>query len=106
MSDRQKEDAMDDFFTIQLNIADKVHRLRCRRSEEVLARRAAKLVNEKILQYGGHFNNSEIGLTDLLAMVAFHFSVEKLKIEETQDVSPIHDKIEELSQTVEEYLNS
>lgn len=97
---------MDDFFTIQLNIADKVHRLRCRRSEEVYARRAARLVNEKILQYGGHFNNSEIGLKDLLAMVAFHFSVEKLKMEEKDDDSPVYDKIEELSLKIEEYLNS
>lgn len=97
---------MDDFFTIQLNIADKVHKLRCKRSEEVLARRAARLVNEKILQYGGHFNNPDIGLNDLLAMVAFHFSVEKLKLEEVQDVSPVYDKIDELSLKLEEYLDS
>lgn len=97
---------MDDFFTIQLNIADKVHRLKCKRSEEVYARKAARLVNERILHYGSYFNNSEIELKDLLAMVAFHFSFEKLKLEEENDESPVYNKIEELGLKIEENLGS
>ena len=97
---------MDDFFTIQLNIADKMHKLRCRRSEEAQARKAARQVNETILKYGGHFNNSEIGLKDILAMVAFHFSMENMKLKDKEDTSPICDKMEELSQLIEDYLNT
>ncbi len=102
-----REDALnDDFFTIQLNIADKIHRLRCKRSEEALARRAARQVNETILKYGGHFNNSELGLKDLLAMVAFHFSMENIKAEDREDTSPVYQKLDELSREIEEYLKS
>ena len=97
---------MDDFFTIQLNIADKVHKLRIKRSEEALARKAARQVNDAILKYGGHFNNSEIGLKDLLAMVAFHFSMQNMSIKDEIDTTPISDKIDELSHLVDDCINS
>ncbi len=96
----------DDFFTIQLNIAEKIHKLRCRRSEEALARKAARQVNETILKYGGFFNNSQLELKDLLAMTAFHFSMENMKMKDREDVSPVYDKLQSLSLEIEEYLNS
>ena len=97
---------MDDFFTIQLNIADKNYRLNCKRSEEALARKAARRVNETILKYGGHFNNSKIELKDLLAVVAFHFSMYNMMIKEEIDTTQISDKIDELDHLIDDYLNS
>lgn len=97
---------MGDFFTIQLDIADKVHRLRCKRSQEVLARRAARSVNEKLLAYGNHFNDPNMQRTDLLSMVAFHSTFEKLQLDEEHDISPIFDKIDHLSQEIDQFLGS
>ncbi len=96
----------DDFFVIQLNIADKIYRLRCRRSEEALARKAARQVNDKIKLYGGHFESPDIELKDLLAMVSFQLSMDNLKKEDKEDASPVYKRLDELILEMENYIKS
>lgn len=97
---------MNDEFIIQLNIADKVYKLRCKRSEEALARKAARQINDKILQYRRVFTGPELELKDLLAMVAYQLSLTNLKMENSGDTSPVFDKLEELNLELEDYLRS
>ncbi len=97
---------MNDEFIIQLNIADKHYRLRCKRTEEALARKAARQINDKILQYRRTFSGPELELKDLLAMVAFQLSLSNLKHDELEDVSPVYEKLEKLSLELDEYIRS
>ncbi|MDR3061634.1 MAG: cell division protein ZapA, partial [Dysgonamonadaceae bacterium] len=68
-----KVNAMNDELGIQVNIGRKVYRLRCKRSEEQLYRIAVRQINDKILQYQSNYNKG-MEVSDLLAMVALHFS--------------------------------
>ncbi len=97
---------MNDEFIIQLEIADKRYRFRCKRSEEAIARRAARQINDKILQYERAYPESGLELKDLLAMVAFQLSFEDLKVEKKADASPVFDKIKGLNLELEDYLKS
>ncbi|GBU07926.1 hypothetical protein AwDysgo_12570 [Bacteroidales bacterium] len=96
--------AGNDEFVIQLNIADKVYKLRCKRSEEVVARKAARQINDKILQYRRTFSGPDLDLKDLLAMVAFQLSMTNLVLENKDDVSPVFKKLEDLTLEIETYL--
>ncbi|HEY5498754.1 MAG TPA: cell division protein ZapA [Bacteroidales bacterium] len=97
---------MDDTFTINLYIADKHYPLRIKRSEEELVRRAAKLINDKIALYRGHFNvdDSDLELKDLLAMAACQIAIQALKAEERTDNSPIAESIIQLNKELEDFL--
>ena len=97
---------MEDTFTINLYIADKHYPLRIKRSEEELVRRAAKLINDKIALYRGHFNvdDSDLELKDLLAMAACQIAIQALKAEERTDNSPIAESIIQLNKELEDFL--
>lgn len=97
---------MNDEFTIRLEIADKYYRLRCKRSEEQIMRKAAKQVNELVNQYRGEFPGPDLELKDILAMVAFHLSSQNLKKDKIADVSPVFGKLEDLSFELDSYLLS
>ncbi len=97
---------MTDEFVIQLNIADKIYKLRCKRAEEGILRKAAKQVNEMILRYRAAFPGSELELKDVLAMVACQLATVNLKNEEIKDVSPVFDKLEEMNLELEDYFRS
>jgi cell division protein ZapA len=96
----------DDFFKIQLYVAEKHYPLNCKRSEEGLFRKAAKDINDKILKYSSTFPAAKLELRDLLAMAAIHISAENLKEKQVKDTSPLFDKIEALDKELEEYLKS
>jgi cell division protein ZapA len=95
----------DEFFKIQLYVAEKHYPLNCKRSDEGLLRKAATNINNKILKYSSAFPGAKLELKDLLAMVAIHISAENLKMKLNKDTSPLFDKIEALDKELEEYLN-
>ena len=99
---------MSDEFKIQLEIAGKTYPYICERNhhEELFARRAAKQINDKMLQYRRSFSGPEIGISDLLAMVAFQLSLSDVKLVEDKSMSPLFEKLEELSQELENYLGT
>ena len=97
---------MEDTFTINLYIADKHYPLRIKRSEEELVRKAAKLINDKITLYRGHFKveDSDLELKDLLAMAACQIAIQALKAEERSDSSPMTESITKLNKELEDFL--
>lgn len=97
---------MNDEFVIQVNIAGKYYKLHCKRSEEYLYRKAAKQINDKILQYEATFPDAGLELKDLLAMVAFQLSLGDVKMEDKEDVSPVFKKLDELNLDVEKFIIS
>ncbi|MDH8701096.1 cell division protein ZapA (FtsZ GTPase activity inhibitor) [Dysgonomonadaceae bacterium PH5-43] len=97
---------MDEKFKIQLKLADKYFPYVCRRSEEEVLRKAAASFNERILKYSTHYANEEFTLKDSLVLAGFQFSLEVLKKERKEDISPLFNRLEMLNGELEEYLNS
>lgn len=93
---------MDDKFLIHVEIAGRGYGLRINRSEEQIAREAVKQIREKMSQYRKVYPEAEE--KDLLAMVAFQLSIENLKFEDRNDIDPFTEKVEELTNELENYL--
>ncbi len=66
--------------TITVNIADRPYRLKIRREEEELIRRAVKEIDLHIRDYSDSFAFQD--KQDLLAMVLLHFSSTSLRLEQ------------------------
>ncbi len=93
---------MDDKLSIRVNVADRYYPLRIRRDEEERIRKAAKMINEKVIQYKQHYSDKDH--QDFLGMAALQFVIKLLELEEKQDDSPIIDKVRELDQVLSELL--
>lgn len=93
---------MNDRFLIHVEIAGKSYGLRIDRSEEQNARKAVLQIRKMMDQYRKKY--SDVDVKDLLAMVAFHLSVENVELEEKNDTSPFTEKIQELTDELEGFL--
>jgi cell division protein ZapA len=95
-----------DEFQIQLKIADKHYPLNCKRSEEGIIRKAASYINDKLLpRYRSFYSEANFEMKDLLALIAFQISLENLSAKKNEDLSPLFNKVEQLSNELEEYLS-
>jgi len=93
---------MEDKFSIRVNVADRFYPLKIDRSDEEKIRKAAKLINEKVLQYKQRYTDKD--LQDFLAMAALQFVIKLIESENRFEVSPIIDEISELDEWLGEYL--
>jgi len=90
---------------IHVDIAEKTYGFRIDRNEEELARKAAKQIKNKLAQYRRAFAQS-VDISDLLAVVTFQLSLNNLQLEGKNDTAPFTDKIEQLTNELEAYLDS
>lgn len=101
---------MNDKIKINLQIADESFTMTINRDEEELFRKAAKQVNDRMNVYRSMYKPSGVPGTreyeqkDFLSMVAFDFACNNLKLENRNDTSPFTNKIEELTQDLEEHF--
>lgn len=65
--------------TITVNIADRPYRLKIKRDEEEVIRKAVKEIEQRIGDYSENFAFKD--MQDLLAMVLLHFSSTSLRLE-------------------------
>jgi cell division protein ZapA (FtsZ GTPase activity inhibitor) len=72
---------MDDKLSIRVNIADRYYPLKVAREEEEKIRKAARMINEKVLQYKSRYSDKD--LQDFLAMAALQYVI-KLNDEEAR----------------------
>ncbi|MFV0522272.1 MAG: cell division protein ZapA [Mangrovibacterium sp.] len=72
-------------------------------NEEEIYRKAAKQVGNKLKAYQENFKN--LNAEDCLGLVAFQFALEKLKLDQEQDISPFVDEIERLNDELSDYLS-
>lgn len=93
---------MNDKIKINLRIADQNYPLTINREDEEVVRKAAKQVNDNLNKYRTHFPTLES--EKILAMVAYDLSLKNLRMENRNDTSPFTEKIEELTQELEEYF--
>lgn len=97
---------MGDKFLIHVEIADKTYGLWIQREDEEIIREAAKQLRTKLNLYRQKFAKSEPDTKELLAMVALQLAVNKLQLEDKNDTTPFTDKIQQLTNELEVYLES
>ena len=94
---------MDDKLSIRINIADRYYPLKIDRRDEEKIRKAARSINEKVLQYKQKYTDKDT--QDFLAMAALQFVLKVLEGEEETVDSEIHEKIRELNDKLGSVFN-
>ena len=95
---------MEDKLSIRINIAERYYPLKVSRDEEERIRKAAKLINDKLLLYKQTYSGKEA--QDFMAMVSLDFASKLLELEEKIDETPIINEIKSLNEDIVEYLNN
>ncbi len=94
---------MDEKLSIRINIADRFYPLKIDRNDEEKIRKAARSINEKVLQYKQKYADKDT--QDFLAMAALQFVI-KLMDEEDREVDrELDDRIRILNGELENVLN-
>ena len=94
----------DDKLSIRINLADRYYPLKIEAKDEERIRRAAKLINEKILQYKQRYVDKDN--QDFLAMAALQFVIKYLEMEEKTDNQPIMEDLKELNEELDTYFKN
>ena len=94
---------MDDKLSIRINIADRYYPLKIERTDEEKIRKAAKLINDKVLQYKQKYVDKDT--QDFLAMAALQYVIRALDTEDRNDLGPITSEIRELNEELDLVLN-
>lgn len=92
----------DNKLSINLNIIDRYYPLRIEVKEEEKIRKAAKLINDKVLQYKQKYSDKDT--QDFLAMAALQYVSKVLELENKQDSKPIINELQEIEKELEDYL--
>jgi cell division protein ZapA len=93
---------MDEQLSIRINIADRYYPLKINRKDEEKIRKAARSINEKVLQYKQKYSDKDT--QDFLAMAALQFVIKVLEGDDEPVDNEIQDKIRELNEMVGKVL--
>jgi cell division protein ZapA len=93
---------MDDKLSIKVNVADRYYPLKIERRDEEKIRKAARLINEKVLQYKQRYLDKDV--QDFLAMAALQFVTRVIEMENKFDISPLEQQLQDLNEELEAYL--
>ncbi len=93
---------MEDKLSINVNIADRYYPLKVERTDEEKIRKAAKLINEKVLQYKQRYSDKDV--QDFLAMAALQYVTKYVELEKKNDITPFLESVKELNEELSEYL--
>ena len=95
---------MDDKLSIRVNVADRYYPLKVEREDEEKIRRAARLINEKVLQYKQRYTDKDV--QDFLAMAALQFVIKLSEEEDKLSSDYLPDALKELTQKIDSVLES
>ena len=93
---------MDDKLSIRVNVADRYYPLKVERENEEKIRKAARMINEKVVQYKQRYSDKDV--QDFLAMAALQYVIKLTEEEEKLENDYIPDAINELIQKIESVL--
>lgn len=95
---------MEDKLSMRVSIADKYYPLKVGRDEEERIRKAAKIINDKLLQYKKAYSAEK--LNDYMAMITLDFATRYLELEEKMNASSTIEKLENLNGEIENYIDN
>ncbi|HOF20875.1 MAG TPA: cell division protein ZapA [Bacteroidales bacterium] len=93
---------MDDKLSIRVNVADRYYPLKVERENEEKIRRAARMINEKVLQYKQRYTDKDV--QDFLAMAALQYVIKLTEQEDRLERDYIPEAIQELIQKIDSAL--
>ena len=93
---------MDDKLSIRVNVADRYYPLKVERENEEKIRKAARMINEKVLQYKQRYTDKDV--QDFLAMAALQYVIKLTEEEEKLENDYLPDTIKELIQKIDSAL--
>ena len=93
---------MEDKLSIRVNIADRYYPLKIDREDEEKIRKAARLINEKVLQYKQRYTDKDT--QDFAAMAALQFVIKLIDCEDQTDSTPFEQHLKDLSTELGAYL--
>ncbi|MCT4638543.1 MAG: cell division protein ZapA [Bacteroidales bacterium] len=94
---------MDDKFTIRVNVVDRYYPLKIQRKDEETIRRAAKLINDKVVQYKQRYTDKDV--QDFLAMASLQFVIKLLEGEGAQSIEPFLNELSALETKLDDLLD-
>ncbi len=93
---------MEEKLSIRVNVADRYYPLKIDRKDEEKIRKAAKMINEKVLQYKQRYTDKDT--QDFLAMAALQYVIKVIETETNFEASPVIDELKELSSELDKFL--
>ena len=94
---------MTEKLSINIKIDGRNYPLKVDRDKEEKYRKAAKIINDIVLQYRQKYHTSDS--QDVLAMTAFQFVLKANDLEEKVDRSPLFDELQKLDEELDDYLS-
>jgi len=95
---------MEEKLSIRVNVAERFYPLKISRTDEEKIRKAARLINEKLLQYKQKYADKD--LQDFLAMASLQFVIRLIECEEKTDVVPFWEQLRDLEQELGDYIQN
>lgn len=93
---------MDEQLSIKVQIAERFYPLKIKRTDEEKIRKAAKLINDKVLQYKQRYSDKDT--QDFVAMAALQFVINLLDCEQQQNVVSLEEELANLSIELDQLL--
>jgi len=94
---------MTEKLSINIKIDGRSYPLKVEKENEEKFRKAAKIINDIVLQYRQKYLTSDS--QDVLAMTAFQFVLKTIDLEEKVDRSPLFDEFKKLDEELGDYLS-
>ena len=89
--------------SIKVQIAERFYPLKIKRQDEEKIRKAASLINEKVLQYKQRYSDKDA--QDFVTMAALQFVINLIDCEQQQNVVSLEKELGELRSELDEILN-
>jgi cell division protein ZapA (FtsZ GTPase activity inhibitor) len=89
---------MDDKLSIRVNVADRYYPLKVESDNEERIRKAARMINEKVLQYKQRYVDKDI--QDFLAMAALQYVIRLIEMEEAEEDTEVEEGLKELTEMI------
>jgi cell division protein ZapA (FtsZ GTPase activity inhibitor) len=93
---------MDDKLSIRVNVADRYYPLKIDKDNEEDIRKAARLINEKVLQYKQKYVDKDI--QDFLAMASLQYVIKMLEFENKTNKDDLSESLQELTSVIDDVL--
>ena len=88
--------------SIKVQIAERFYPLKIKRLDEEKIRKAARLINDKVLQYKQRYTDKDT--KDFMAMAALQFVISMIDCEQQQNVVSLEEELGSLSSELDELL--
>ena len=92
----------EDMLSIKVQIAERFYPLKIKRQDEENIRQAARLINDKVLQYKQRYTDKDT--QDFMAMAALQFVINLIDCEQQQNVVSLEEELGSLSSELDDLL--